>query len=234
MNRAAVAENFPAVAVLALSLCAGNLFYGGLETGYARLRDASGLAPSIKRLQFPFPQEFKGFISDWCYIQADQYFHDGAWTKIAPLLRLRAILMPERTNSWTTGAWHLAFNLSDQATDPAEHDRFIRVGIDFLNEGIRRHPDVAHLYFDLAWTYYMRRADYPSAIRFFKKSLDLEYAWRTVTWIAYMLHKSGRYAEEAEVWGDYLKRFPGDAKAQTHLESAREAQNLKTQNGGPA
>ena len=171
---------------------------------------------------FPLPKEFRGVLGDWLTIKADQYFHQDQWTKIIPLLRARALLEPERTDSWSTGAWHLAFNLSDQAKSPEEKRRFIEMGIAFLKEGIRRHPEVAHLYFDLATTYSLRLHDLKVATRLLEISLSLEENRRTVTWLAYLYRQQGRYREESELWKRYLKKFPDDPKARQHFRELKD------------
>ncbi len=184
---------------------------------------ASSLQSSLKIPAFPFPAEFRGIVSDWAYVHADQSFHSGKWNHILPYLRLRATIAPEKTDSWSTGAWHLAFNLSEQAKTSEGKKLLIDRGIAFLNEGIQKHPDVAHLYFDLAWTYYMRLNDFQSAERLFRIALSHQYDRRTIIWLAYLYHKQGKFKEEITVWKDALKYFPGDKKVAEHLKVAEGA-----------
>lgn len=209
--------------ILAALLGAARLLTAHLEQQGQVFLDASPLPASVKSAVFPMPAEFRGFLSDWAFVKSDQYFHEGRWNKILPLLRVRATLTPAETEAWSTGAWHLAFNLSDAAQDPLEKARLKQLGFDFLHEGVRRHPDVAHLYFDLGWMYAKRYANVEEALRNFKMALSLHYERRSVTWVAYLLNRHHRYAEEAEVWTKYLKLFPNDEGARNHLTKASEA-----------
>lgn len=170
------------------------------------------------RQGFPIAKEFRGIFASWAYLKANQYFYEGDWKKIPPFLRIRATLEPELTDSWSAGSWHLAFNLSEEAQDPEERKQMINSGIAFLKEGIKKNPKEAHLYFDLAWTYYMRLGDLEEAIRLFKESLKLEYQRSTVVWLAYLYRQLERKTKEKELWQEYLNRFPEDQSAKTHLE----------------
>ena len=182
------------------------------------LEAATPLNTKGYRPSFPIAKEFRGILAGWAYLKANQYFYEGKWKKITPFLRIRATLEPELTDSWSVGSWHLAFNLSKEAESPSERERMIEVGIEFLKEGIKKNPKTAHLYFDLAWTYYMRLGDLEEAIRLFQLSLNLEYKRSTVVWLAYLYRGLGRSEEEIKVWEDYLERFPTDEKAEEHLK----------------
>ena len=163
--------------------------------------------------RFPFPEEFRGMVTSWIYIEADRYFHQEKWDRIVPLFRARATLDPALTDSWSTGAWHLAFNLSEEAKSPDEKMKFIQQGVRFLEEGIRKNPDVAHLYFDLAWTYYMRLGDFNKATQNFKTAFTIKPDLATAIWLTYLYEKQGRFEDAMRVWEKYIAHFPNDPRA---------------------
>ncbi len=181
---------------------------GGRQQILNRLSPASSSAHG-----FPVPDEFRGVVTSWIYIKADHYFHAKEWDRIVPLLRARATIDPRLTDSWSTGAWHLAFNLSEEVKkNPDSRKKFILQGVQFLEEGIRKNPRVAHLYFDLAWTYFMRLGDLQKASQLFKTSFTIEPNLKNAIWLAYMYEKQGRYEDEMRLWEKYISIFPTDQR----------------------
>lgn len=163
-------------------------------------------------LGFPVPEEFRGVVTSWIYIKADHYFHAKEWDRIVPLLRARATIDPRLTDSWSTGAWHLAFNLAEEVKNPNQKKKLIFQGIEFLKEGIRRNPNVASLYFDLGWTYFMRLGDLEKAIPLFNTAFVIAPDLKTAIWLAYMYEKQGRFDNEMRVWEKYISHFPADKR----------------------
>lgn len=168
--------------------------------------------------EFPMPREFRSVLAGWAYVKADQYFHEGKWERIAPILRARATLDPALTDSWSTGAWHLAFNLSEKADHLEDRKKFIESGIAFLEEGIRKNPGTAHLYFDLGWIHWMRLGDPRRAAELFRRSLELEPSRQAAIWLDYLSKKQGKAGEKAESPGKSLSPFPGDEAPGIYIE----------------
>src|SRR5579862_6003196 len=47
------------------------------------------------------------------WVRADEFFHEGDYDAILPIVRLVTWLDPHQLDVYITGAWHLAYNFTD-------------------------------------------------------------------------------------------------------------------------
>lgn len=109
---------------------------------------------------------FKEVIAGALWVRADTFFHEGNYQAIIPVVRLVTWLDPHNIDVYTTGAWHLDYNFTDQRNQLSDK-RYIPASVALLKEGIRNNPNIWDLYFELGWTHYNKKMmDYDGALRY--------------------------------------------------------------------
>ncbi|HEY3284528.1 MAG TPA: hypothetical protein VGN26_19835 [Armatimonadota bacterium] len=176
---------------------------------------------------------FREVAAGLLWVKADDYFHSGRYDEIVPLLYIVTWLDPHQLEVYSTGAWHLAYNLGDQ--------RLIPEAVKFLKKGIEDNPSVYDIYFQLAWLNYHKIRNYPEALKWgeiaeTKQNSDdpkkpLPY-W-VPNFVCHMMEKSGMYAQSIERWKKLTaesertwKSHPGDNNL--YVEYATRKHNLDT------
>jgi hypothetical protein len=105
---------------------------------------------------------FREVAAGLLWVRADDYFHSGRYDDLVPIFYVVTWLDPHQLDVYSTGAWHLAYNLGDQ--------RLIPEGVKFLDKGIRDNPDVYDLYFQQGWMNFNKIKNYGEAVRFFQEA----------------------------------------------------------------
>lgn len=130
-----------------------------------RCRLSGGLSevPAYNEL---LPGEFAGTVAlggfraaaiNFLWIRAVDAWQKKVWYEALTLYRLISKLQPRLTNIWIINAWNMIYNIS---VDHKHKDldelswKWIKEGVDFLNEGISRNPKSPELHFYLGWVYY--------------------------------------------------------------------------------
>lgn len=98
---------------------------------------------------------FREVVAGALWIRADEFFHEGQYQAIIPLVRLVTWLDPHNIDVYTTGAWHLDYNFVDR--NQMSDKRYIPASVALLNEGIKNNPNIYDLYFELGWTHYNKK-----------------------------------------------------------------------------
>jgi tetratricopeptide (TPR) repeat protein len=141
---------------------------------------------------------FREVAAGLLWVRADEYFHNGRYDDLVPLFYVVTWLDPHQLDVYSTGAWHLAYNLGDQ--------RLIPEGVKFLDKGIRDNPDVYDLYFQQGWMHYNKVRDYKVAVDYFREAVKHKgtdndpapyYMWNQ---IAHGLEKDGKIDEMFKQW----------------------------------
>ncbi len=99
---------------------------------------------------------FKPFIVDYLWVKAEKLREDKQYYEVRALLSLIARLQPRCREAWTYNAWNMAYNISRQELDPALRWRWVKEGLDYLEEACLRNPEDYRLASDLAFIYYHR------------------------------------------------------------------------------
>jgi tetratricopeptide (TPR) repeat protein len=112
---------------------------------------------------------FSQAIAGLLWVRTDEFFDQGEYDAIIPMVRIITWLDPHNIDVYETGAWHLDYNFTD--TDQRSDRRYIPVSIALLEEGIANNPSVSELYSDLAFTHYYRKiGDYPKSAYWFERA----------------------------------------------------------------
>jgi len=116
---------------------------------------------------------FKDVISGALWVRADEFFHRGDYDNIIPLVRLVTWLDPHNIDIYTTGAWHMDYNFTDE--EQRSDKRNIPLSIALLEDGIAKNPDRWDLYFELGWVHYNRKLeDYSNALKYIKQACEYD------------------------------------------------------------
>ena len=169
----------------------------------------------------------KEVVAGLLWVRADDFFHQGNFDAIVPLVRIITWLDPHQLDVYTTGAWHLDYNFVDSSE--RSDRRYIPASIALLEEGVKNNPQTFDLYFELGWVhYYQKIKDYEKAAYWIEKArhhyaIEADTGKRTdhPGWVDRMLahayEKAGniemakKVRREAIRYGEYLvKKHPGD------------------------
>lgn len=166
------------IALLILVLVGIHLTQMFADPQYLALVKRNKTNPHSNRLMVQLPAQFMvgcyaGFrevIAAALWIRADDFFHEGDYTAIVPIVRLVTWLDPHNIDAFTTGAWHLDYNFVDDKNQMSDK-RYIPASIALLKEGIKANPHIYDLYFELGWTHYNKKLrDYKEAAKWIKKA----------------------------------------------------------------
>lgn len=112
---------------------------------------------------------FKEAVAGLLWIRADEFFHTGQYEAIIPIVRMVTWLDPHNIDVFTTGAWHLDYNFTDE--QQMSDKRYIPASIALLKEGIENNPNTWELYFDLGWMHYNKKLmDYRTGLIYLEKA----------------------------------------------------------------
>ena len=93
----------------------------------------------------------------------------------------------------------MAFNLY-HAAEPAEKDRWLNAGIEYLTRGARMNPETFELFFDIGWTHFMKTKDYGECIRYFREAARREHPQWVDHMLAHSYERAGRIRDAYRVW----------------------------------
>ncbi len=106
---------------------------------------------------------FREVAAGLLWVRADEYFHSGKYDELVPIFYIVTWLDPHQIDVYSTGAWHLAYNLGDQ--------RLIPEGVKFLDKGIKDNPNIYDLYFQQAYMHYHKLHDYQTAEKYAQEAV---------------------------------------------------------------
>jgi len=147
------------------------------------------------------------------WVRADEFFHEGDYDAILPIVRMVTWLDPHQLDVYITGAWHLSYNFTD--SNERSDRRYIPAAQTLLEEGYENNKTLYDIPFELGWENTDKIKDYDRAEHWFRiataaKSSDagpgkLEPA-PMFTWhqLAHSLERQGRIDEAADVWRTVL------------------------------
>jgi tetratricopeptide (TPR) repeat protein len=111
---------------------------------------------------------FDGLMACIYWTRTVQYFGhrhynlERSYNELAPLLEITTALDPHMLPAYELGASFLAPNPPNGAGEPAR-------AVQLMEYGIKNNPDDWHLYYDLAFVYYMELKDYKKASETFER-----------------------------------------------------------------
>lgn len=158
------------------------------------------------------------------WVQCDEYFHNGQFDAILPLIRLITWLDPRQMEVYSSGAWHIAYNFTDEQN--RSDRRYIPIALRLLEEGVVQNPETYRLFHETGWIYYHKVDDnFPEAVRWFEQSVqkpDVLPALRGILANAYL--KAGQLDKAVDWYAalekDYQTRFEltGDRSDETQYD----------------
>lgn len=154
--------------ILLLALAAALLFGSGqVQKNLERDRHQLGLtigaplqnAPPLLAFTTVALGGFRGLISNYLWIRANNLQLAGKYYEAAQLANWITDLEPHFAQVWNFQAWNMAYNISvkfkeNSPGNYADRWRWVRNGIDLLRDrGLRWNPDNSQMYFQLGWIF---------------------------------------------------------------------------------
>lgn len=103
------------------------------------------------------------------WVQSDQLFHSGQFDAILPVIRLVTWLNPRQIEVYSTGAWHIGYNFTDEQN--RSDRRYIPLALRLLQEGVQSNQNTYEMFHETGWMYYHKIDDnYPEAVAWFEKA----------------------------------------------------------------
>jgi hypothetical protein len=111
---------------------------------------------------------FREAIAGLLWVRTDEFFDDGDYEAIPPMVRIITWLDPHDIDVYETGAWHMDYNFTD--SDQRSDRRYIPVSLSLMQEGIANNPNEGSMYSDLAFTHEFRKIeDFPQAVYWYEQ-----------------------------------------------------------------
>ena len=111
---------------------------------------------------------FREAVAGMLWVRCDEFFHNGDYEAIMPLIRVITWLDPHQIDVYETGAWHMDYNFTDSSE--RSDRRYIPFSLALLSEGIANNPEEPDLYSDMAFVHYFRKIeDFPESAHWFEK-----------------------------------------------------------------
>ena len=147
--------------ILLLLLAAALLFGSGrLQNSLNHDRDTLGLthaavlenAPPMLAFTTVALGGFRGLISNFLWIRANDLQQDDKFFEAAQLADWITKLEPTFTPVWVFQAWNMAYNISVKFKDFPDRWRWVERGIELLrDDGLRYNPNSMLIYRELGW-----------------------------------------------------------------------------------
>lgn len=215
-----------------------------------RLQSFLGTKKQAKLIfQLPGPYVLATFtgmretVASILWVRCDEFFHEGNFEAIMPLVRIITWLDPHYIDVYKTGAWHLDYNITDSSE--RSDRRYIPAALALMMEGIANNNDTFDLPFDLGFVHYNNKIrDWKSAIYWLEvagKKPDLNprtnkqehYPMVVKRMLAHMYEKNGDIEKSKAKWREILpiarklaKKYPNDYNFATDLSVTEQNYNL--------
>ncbi len=181
-------------------------------------------------------------VAGLLWIRADEFFHEGDYDAILPVVRMVTWLDPHALDVYITGAWHLAYNFTDSSE--RSDRRYIPAAQALLEEGYKNNPEIYDIPFEIGWQASDKIKDYTRAEKWFKIASTLKAAdekgelkKEAPAFVKHMLAhafaRQGRIDESIKVWDECLvkseqiyKDKPADFAARSVRDSERHNRQL--------
>lgn len=110
----------------------------------------------------------KEVVGGLLWVRTDEFFHEGNYDAIIPMVRIVTWLDPHQMNVYETGAWHLSYNFTD--SQERSDRRYIPASKALLREGIQNNPRTYDMYFQLGWLNFNKVLDYAESAKWFREA----------------------------------------------------------------
>jgi len=126
---------------------------------------------------------FRSPLAALLWIQAHVAWENTEWGRMAGIFDTVTTLQPRSLIYWDMAAWHMAWNAATAAMQnekqPSEalriraQRKYIELGKDFLERGIKNNPDRYQLYLQLGILLRDKLDDHPAAAEAFRKASEI-------------------------------------------------------------
>ena len=96
----------------------------------------------------------RGIAANVLWQRAEELKREQDWDRMASTVDLITKLQPHFLSVWTFQGWNLAYNVSVEWDAPEDKYQWIKKGIVFLEDGVKKNAKSPDLIWDTAWTYY--------------------------------------------------------------------------------
>lgn len=96
----------------------------------------------------------RGIAANVLWTRAEELKREQDWDRMAATVDLITKLQPHFLSVWTFQGWNLAYNVSVEWDAPEDKYEWIKKGIKFLQDGVRKNRKSPDLIWDTAFTYY--------------------------------------------------------------------------------
>jgi hypothetical protein len=97
---------------------------------------------------------FRGLVADLLWVRAEENKRDHDWDRLKTNVELITKLQPHFLAIWTFQGWNLAYNVSVEWDAPEDKYDWIKQGIKFVQDGVKKNRRSPDLVWDTAWFYY--------------------------------------------------------------------------------
>ncbi len=149
--------------ILLLLLAAALVFGAGqLQHSLNRDREALGLtrgavlenAPPMLAFTTVALGGFRGLISNFLWIRANDLQQDDKFFEAAQLADWITMLEPTYSAVWVFQGWNMSYNISVKFKDAPDRWRWVQRGIELMrDDGLRYNPNSVDLYREIAWQF---------------------------------------------------------------------------------
>jgi hypothetical protein len=146
------------------------------------------------------------------WVRADEFFHEGDYDAILPIVRMVTWMDPHSLDVYITGAWHLAYNFTD-ANERSDR-RYIPAAQKLLEEGDANNSTIYDIAFELGWQNTDKIKNFERAEHWYRQASQRRrvdpgkqpepvpaFVWHQ---LAHSLERQARIPECIEVWKKVL------------------------------
>lgn len=157
---------------------------------------------------------FREITAGILWVRADEFFDQGNYDAILPIIRLVTWLDPHQIDVYATGIWHIGYNFTDE--DSRSDRRYLPSALQLGKEGAKNNDATYELFFETGWVWYHKiDDDYHQAVKYWEeaqKRKDIIPARRNILASAYL--RSGQLdkaeAKYQELLDEAEKTFAED------------------------
>jgi hypothetical protein len=121
---------------------------------------------------------FRGIVADYLWTRAEDYKKQHDWDRLAQTVEMITKLQPHFLAIWTYQSWNLAYNVAVEWDAPEDKYQWIKKGIQFVQQGVKKNQKSPDLVWDTAWYYYHKLGFSDESIilrRLFRDDEDTEF-----------------------------------------------------------
>src|SRR5687768_4916809 len=156
------------------------------------------------------------------WVRADEFFHEGDYDAILPIVRMVTWLDPHALDVYITGAWHLAYNFTDSSE--RSDRRYIPAAQKLLEEGDANNSSIYDIAFELGWQNTDKIKNFERAEYWYRQASQRKrvdpgmkpepvpaFVWHQ---LAHSLERQARIDESLDIWKKVLAQTEEKMKKQ--------------------